>query len=90
MDEKMMQRTERGIEMILAEIDVPAMGSKYDVRLDENTPVAHILEELGSFLIPGKEEQNLWLCSYDYERILPFDRTLWQTGIGDGARLLLV
>ncbi len=76
--------------MILTEIEVPATGSRYDARLDENAPVAQILEELGALLIPGKEKQDLWLCSYDFERVLPFGRTLWQTGIEDGARLLLV
>lgn len=75
--------------MILAEVEVPALNAAYDFRLDEERHTAQIAEDMGRILF-GEERKELFLCSLEQKRILPPDRTLRQSGIGDGAKLLLV
>lgn len=75
--------------MILVEVEVPACQAVYDFRLDENLPTASLIKEMGGILFPGVRKEWI-LCSYEYERILPPSRTLWQSGIRDGAGLLFL
>lgn len=82
--------------MIFVDIEVPANGQRYDFRLDETVLIAHLIEEIGSLMIPGTEEngekkiRDMLLCDYDRRRILPLDGTLKQCGIGSGYRLVLL
>ena len=75
--------------MILVDIEVPALNKAYDFRLDERLCTAQILEEI-SVILFQEDRKDLLLCSCEQKRILPPDRTLWQAGIGNGARLLLI
>lgn len=81
--------------MILTEVYVPALNSRYDFKLDENTYIAYVLDELGSIMLPPSEAyekgiQELLLCSYETRRILSPDRTLKEEGVGNGSRLMLI
>lgn len=81
--------------MILVDIYVPAVNKMYDFRLDENVYVAGILDEIGAMLLPGcaasrEKIEDMLLCDYEGKRILPLNRTLKQSGIGNGCRLVLL
>lgn len=84
------------IKLILVDIDVPATGRTYDFRLDENTYIADIIDEIGGMLTTNVEEEafetvkEMILCDYEYQRVLPLDATLKQCGIGSGYRLVLL
>lgn len=81
--------------MILVDIYVPAIDRKYDFRLDEDTYVAGLLDEIGAMMLPGgaasqAKIDEMLLCDYEKKRILPLNRTLKQSGIGNGSRLVLL
>lgn len=82
--------------MILVDIYVPSVEQSYDFRLDQNTKIATVVDELVE-LIAQKEKtdvvpnpKELLLCSREHEAILPPDYTLAQCGIATGAGLILV
>lgn len=82
--------------MILVDIEVPSNGQKYDFRLDENAYIAELIDEIGAMMIPSsdvKEREkidNMLLCDYEHQRILPLDSTLKHCGIKSGARLVFL
>lgn len=82
--------------MILVDIEVPANGQKYDFRLDENTFIAEIIDEIGTMMMPSLEKcaqekiKGMLLCDYNRNRILPLNSTLKQCGIGNGDCLVLL
>lgn len=82
--------------MILIELEVPAIGKRYDFRLEENVYIADLIDEIGVMMYTGFEQEeqekmkDVLLCEYDSKRILPLDRTLKQCGIGSGARLVFL
>ena len=75
--------------MILVEVETPALDTGRDFRLDENLSIAEIMEELGCILF-GKKLNNMILCSCEHRRVLSSGRTLRQSGIRDGAKLLFL
>lgn len=82
--------------MILVEVYVPAVDDKFDFELDENVPIHQIIGELCEMLskkmkspiVSGTNE--FMLCTMDQNQILSNERTLYQCGVKDGSRLLLV
>lgn len=82
--------------MILVDICIPAIDSKYDFLLDENTPISQILVEISEMIVKKMGEKrpenikNLMLCSMDTHKILEKNKTLYNCGIADGSRLILV
>ena len=82
--------------MILVDVYVPALNQVFDFNLDENAKIEDLLDEMGEMVeqnsrsnISGKGPR-LMLCSYDGNRILPLDSTLFQCEIRNGSRLLMV
>lgn len=84
--------------MILTDIHVAALNETYDFRLDENVNVGIIISDIVEILLREiKEEkegrkigEGFDLCSYEKKIILPKDKTLAESGIGNGSKLLLV
>ena len=82
--------------MILVDIEMPSTGEKYDFRLDENTYIGDLIEEIGGLLIASTEMEGpdqmkeMLLCDYENRRILPLDSTLKQCGIRSGWKLILL
>lgn len=82
--------------MILVDIKVPGVEQTYDFSLDENAPIALVMEEIVEMIgqkehctIAGNKEELL-LCSYERQAVLPKKATLRECGIATGSRLLLV
>lgn len=82
--------------MILVEVYVPAADEKFDFELDENVKIDQIITELGEMLSKKmkspmvKSTDQFMLCLMGRDEILQRDRTLYQSHVKDGSRLLLV
>ena len=82
--------------MILVDVYVPSVNKQFDFKLDENVYIANIIEEIGGMMVAiandlDKQKINdLLLCDYATNRILPLDATLKQCQIMNGSRLVLV
>ncbi len=82
--------------MILVDIYVPSVDKTYDFQLNEQIPVAMVLEEISEMI--GQKEHaalkgnisDLILCSYDTGAALSKEKNLEQAGIITGNKLLLV
>lgn len=82
--------------MILVDIYVPSVDKTYDFQLNEQIPVAMVIEEISEMI--GQKEHatlkgnaaDLTLCSYVSRAVLNREKTLEQEGIVTGNRLLLV
>ncbi len=82
--------------MILVDIVVPSVEKTYDFKLEENTQIALVLEEIAEMVsrrehcgIKGNKEELL-LCRYDGQIVLDKRSTLRGSGITDGCRLMLL
>lgn len=82
--------------MILVDILVPAMESRYDFQLDEDSSIYNIIAEIGE-LISQKEHCNvsgdpeaLVLCTMSERKLLSVNSTLRECGIRTGDSLILV
>lgn len=82
--------------MILVDVFVPSVNNVYDFRVDEETPIRRVIEEICE-LIELKEHcsligeaGDLVLCSQEDRRILPEDQTLFECKIKTGSSLILV
>ena len=82
--------------MILVDIFIPSVDKTYDFQLDENVPVAVVIDEI-SEMIEEKEKTalqgdagQLRLCDPAGERELDKERTLSESRITTGSRLILV
>ena len=82
--------------MILVDITVPSVDTTYDFKLDANTPIGIIVEEITQMICQKEkttfygEKERLLLASYRNKIILERDKTLKECGITSGDRLLLV
>ena len=82
--------------MILVEIYVPAVDEKYDFELDENVKIGQIIEELSEMLnkkMKSPTEGNadgFLLCLTETNELLSRERTLYQSHVRDGHKLLLL
>lgn len=81
--------------MILVDVYVPVLDSKYDFELDEETKAGALIGEVIS-LIEQKEKLKLKFSGmgefYDLERerMLKQNENLVQQGVNSGDRLILV
>ena len=82
--------------MILVDIYVPSVEQTYDFNIDENAPVASVIEEVAA-MVSQKEQcilrgdaNALVLCSPLLQMMLPMDKTMAQCGIDTGHPLILV
>lgn len=82
--------------MVLVDIYVPSVDRIFDFSLDENTRIIELLEEIAGIVEQNSkstiasEKDKLILCSYDKRTALPSDSTLYQCGICNGSKLLMV
>ena len=82
--------------MIVVDIDVESMGQTYDFKLDENTLIIKLIDEMCE-LISRKEKcagvknpGELILCKKRTGQIFPHNYTLSMCGIVSGDKLILV
>ena len=82
--------------MINVEIYVPALLKEFEFQLDENEKVSTLIDEIAS-IISAKEKKewasktdSLRLCSVEDKAVLPDDKLLYQCGINQGRRLILI
>ena len=82
--------------MILVDIYVPAVDDTFDFMLDENASIAAIMIEISEMLTKktgsGKLSDKNEFVLYDAERQTPLisNRSLFECGVGDGDRLIIV
>ncbi|MEZ3487898.1 MAG: hypothetical protein K1W22_15290 [Lachnospiraceae bacterium] len=81
--------------MIIIEVEVPVMGTKYDFQIDENVPVCEVKEEVAE-LICQKEQCTLrgdlhrMLVWTQDGRELRQELTAHENRLRTGARIMLV
>lgn len=82
--------------MILVDIFVPSVDKTYDFQLNEMVPVNILIEEV-SEIIGQKERcsiigdiQDLKLCDRKKQCVLPDNSTLYDCGIINGSKLILI
>ena len=84
------------ITMILVDIYVPSMNTTYDFQLDETRSVRVLTDEVVELLqrktggIAEQENNAFVLCSYENKEVLPFGKTLRETGVKNGSKLFLI
>ncbi len=82
--------------MILVDIYVPSVDQTFDFELDENAYISAVLIEVTGMLAKktGSEKTGdagaFILYNAEKGQPLPEDRTLSESGIRDGSRLILV
>lgn len=81
--------------MILVDVYIPAVEQMYDFRLEEACCPEVIIGEICEMaeqkeqMTPDKEDRFV-LIDASLQRMLPFDRTLAESGVTDGHLLILV
>ena len=82
--------------MILVDIEFPAINKKYDFKLDENTFIVELIDQIGNMIVPVTEKdyeeksKDMLLCEGEQCRILELNLTLKQCGIRNGSHLVLI
>lgn len=81
--------------MILVDVYIPAVEQMYDFRLEETCCPDVIIGEICEMVeqreqILPSETNRLLLFDASMHRMLPCDRTLWESGVKDGHLLILV
>ena len=82
--------------MILVDIYVPAVDETYDFMLDENADLSAVLLEVTGMVakktrsVPPANIGEFILFFADRATPLPLNRTLYENGVRDGDRLILV
>ena len=82
--------------MILLDIYIPSVDGSYDFMLDENVPVGQLIaevSEMASKKVNGKpleKREGFMMCSMEQCKTLDKNQTLYENGVRDGSRLMLV
>ncbi len=82
--------------MILVDVSIPAVDANYDFMLDENVPVAQVMEEISEMISKKVKEKkparitDFVLYSMDTGTLLDYGVSLYANGIRDGSRLIFV
>ena len=82
--------------MILTDIYIPAIDGNYDFMLDENAQLTQLIAEISEMISKKVNEAKLeqmaefMLYSMDTGSMLDLRISLYENGIRDGSRLLLV
>ena len=85
-----------GITILLVEVYAPADDKSYDVRVEEQTSIRQLMEEMTVLI--GQKERNymagelekLCLCSIERGEMLSREQCLQDYGIGNGYRFVLI
>ena len=82
--------------MILVDIYVPAMDKSYDFMLDENVNVSALTTEITEMLAKKTgsdrcaDRNEFVLYHVNREAPIPAGKSLYESGVRDGDRLILV
>ena len=82
--------------MILTDIYIPAIDGNYDFMLDENAQLTQLIAEISEMISKKVNEAKLEqigefvLYSMDTGSMLDLRISLYENGIRDGSRVLLV
>ena len=82
--------------MILVDIYVPSVDKTYDFMLDENAVLSSVMIEISEMLTrkTGSDRHPAYkdfvLYYADRELPLSLDKSLFESGVSDGDRLILV
>ncbi len=82
--------------MLLVEVYAPAYDKSYDMRVEEQTSIRQLMEEMTVLI--GQKERNymagelekLCLCSIERGAMLSREQCLQDYGIGNGYRFVLI
>ena len=85
-----------GITILLVEVYAPAYDKSYDMRVEEQTSIRQLMEEMTVLI--GQNERNymagelekLCLCSIERGEMLSREQCLQDYGIGNGYRFILI
>ena len=85
-----------GITILWVEVYAPAYDKSYDMRVEEQTSIRQLMEELTVLI--GQKERNymagelekLCLCSIERGEMLSREQCLQDYGIGNGYRFVLI
>jgi hypothetical protein len=82
--------------MIMVDIYMPALDQSYDFMLDENAVLSNIVLEVSEMIAKTTKsrltDENNGFVLYHPEKGAPLSesRTLYESGVRDGDRLILV
>ena len=82
--------------MILVDIYIPVINDIYDFELNENVPVRETIDVLSDIISKkmknplGERPDAFVLYSLEQKRALERHLTLYQNGVKDGNRLMLI
>ena len=82
--------------MLLVEVYAPAYDKSYDMRVEEQTSIRQLMEEMTVLI--GQKERNhmagelekLSLCSIERGEMLSREQCLQDYGIGNGYQFVLI
>ena len=85
-----------GITILLVEVYAPAYDKSYDMRVEEQTSIRQLMEEMTVLI--GQKERNymagelekLCLCSIERGEMLSREQCLQDYGIGNVYRFILI
>lgn len=85
-----------GITILLVEVYAPAYDKSYDMRVEEQTSIRQLMEEMTVLI--GQKERNhmagdlekLCLCSIERGEMLSWEQCLQDYGIGNGYQFVLI
>ena len=85
-----------GITILLVEVYAPAYDKSYDMRVEEQTSIRQLMEEMTVLI--GQKERNymagelekLCLCSIERGEMLSREQCLQDYGIGNRYRFILI
>ena len=85
-----------GISIVLGEVYAPAYDKSYDMRVEEQTSIRQLMEEMTVLI--GQKERNhmagelekLCLCSIERGEMLSREQCLQDYGIGNGYQFVLI
>ena len=85
-----------GITLLLVEVYAPAYDKSYDMRVEEQTSIRQLMEEMTVLI--GQKERNhmagelekLCLCSIERGEMLSREQCLQDYGIGNGYQFVLI
>lgn len=82
--------------MILVDVYVPSLDDTFDFMLDENTEIDKVILEISEMIkkkVNSKSEiiaREFMLCWLDNKCVLDRKRTLQNSGVIDGCKLMLI
>lgn len=82
--------------MILVDVYIPSVDDNFDFMLDEDTEIRKIIMEINEMISKKMKSHRIenvndfLLYSMEQEQMLDKEQTLYESGIRDGSRLMLV